>query len=81
MRIVETIVVAKGQQRDCGGLELRSRGKRTFEGHQVCIVHNPKPPGVDPRIYLCPLHIPRNFADNGKPIAGACIGHKQARIF
>jgi hypothetical protein len=38
-------------------------------------------PGIVPGIYFCSFHIPGNFANNRKAVAGARVGHQEARIF
>ena len=83
MGIAKAIAIAKGDQGDRRSLELHTRRKRAFEGHQIGIVQNADTymSGVIPGIDFCPLHIAGNLAKNGESIAGARIGYKKACIF
>ena len=83
MRIVESVAVAKGHQRNAGRGEFLAAGNSAFEGHQVGIVENADAHmlRIVPAGNLGALHVPGNLAQDSHANAGSPIGHQQSRIF
>src|SRR6266568_7689822 len=83
MRIVEAVLVAKGDQRDPGSVENLAGRNGPFERHDVGVVQDADADavGLVPAADLCSLHVARHFAEDGEAIAGTAICYQQSRIF